>query len=282
MISFLFGAALGFFTASLVVDTPEGEFPLEATISAAVVGSMMAGLVLCLLQVAFVLVGVILGLVIGLAANALFLSATLVANGVNPALGYAAIGLLAILFGGIALKAQKVVILIGSPFLGAFMVVSALDMWIEDHDFNPVTLATNEEGCLEDSMCYSVYSAMLAVGLIGLWVQWRYTSSYAEERRAKRELREVRRQRRAQHKSMLRQQREDLDLFRELDVYRRKSARHRRRPRDASYSRRFQVPDPFYSFRDYYRNPLRTAPEQERRRCALIIYSSRFTHQQES
>jgi len=283
--AFLFGAALGYFIIRLVAPNSSVYVALGVC---GVLGLILGAMVICLLKAAFFIMGAALGVIIGIVLNALFLT-YLIKN--QPAINYSIIAVLGIAFGLVGLKFQKVFILIASPFLGSFLIVAGLNNFIfpdtctasssNCESFNPLLLATGQFKC-NDPTCIGVLAGMIVLGFIGLYVQYNYTSQYADRRREKREIEEAKKWKKEARKSMLKSQKEEAQALRQSQMM---DNRRGTRSRSGYYrssrgSRKNRVPDFLNSRRDYIRNPRRDAEEErlyeERRNFERQQRLSRF------
>jgi len=86
--------------------------------------------------------------------------------------------------GIIALKMEKIWLLLGTPLVGTFLFIQGVDYWVVPPMNVFQILDTSQGGCTLAG-CYVLYSAVLGGTLLGLFVQYRYTSEYGKKRREK-------------------------------------------------------------------------------------------------
>lgn len=174
--SFLFGAGLGFYVASLATDcnTQMG------LIVALIMGLMIGALTLKLWRLALFVMGGGVGFILwttfkALAGNLLTTEYML----------YGSLAGACLVCGLIALKMEKVWLLIGTPVVGSFMATQGIDHFIEQdvNIFQILDTVTGEGATCSINACYVLYSMVLGLALLGMFIQYRYTSEYSEDRK---------------------------------------------------------------------------------------------------
>jgi len=174
--SFVFGAGLGFYVVSLVSDCNTQVGLIVAVIMGIIIGSLTVKL----WKVALFVMGAGVGFVLWTTFKALaahLLSTDYIMYG---SLAAACLGL-----GLIALKMEKLWLLVGTPIVGAFLCTQGVDNFV-DHDLNVFKILNTVQGTGAGcalTVCYVLYSCVLGLSLIGIFIQYRYTSEFAEERR---------------------------------------------------------------------------------------------------
>lgn len=174
--SFLFGAGLGFYVVTLISDcnTKVG------LIVAVIMGLILGAVTVKLWKFALFCMGVGVGFIAWTTFKALGSSLM-----ETDYIIYGSLVGACLICGGIALKMEKYWLLVGTPIVGSFMVTQGIDHFI-DQDVNVFqildTVSGDGAGC-SLAECYVVYGLLIGLAIIGAFVQWRYTSEMAEERR---------------------------------------------------------------------------------------------------
>lgn len=97
---------------------------------------------------------------------------------------YGVLAGICIILGLVALKLEKVWLIVGTPIVGAFMFIQGIDHFISE-DFNVWDILVQQKaGCGTDE-CYAVYGLFFGASILGFLVQVFLTSEYAKERRKK-------------------------------------------------------------------------------------------------
>jgi hypothetical protein len=159
------------------------EKPLVSLLSGLGAGLLFALLVIKLWKLALFFVGASVGFIIWVAFNSLFPD-VIQAHAVL----YGLLAVLMIAFGVLAVLLEQLWLLLATPIVGAFLVIQAADVFIKD-DLNVFQVVTDHEQCHSRRTCFILYGVLATLAVIGYWVQIRYTSKYAKNRKKRRELR---------------------------------------------------------------------------------------------
>jgi len=117
-----------------------------------------------------------------------------------------------IVFGLISLKMEKTWLLFGTPVLGSFILIQGVDAFVPQN-LNMLQILDFKNGGCALTECYVLYSAVLGLSLLGIFIQYRFTSEDARKRAHKREAkaegkemgkREAMKERRARRRSRIR------------------------------------------------------------------------------
>lgn len=178
--SFLFGAGLGFYVVTLLSDcnTKAG------LIVGGIMGLMIGAVTVKLWKFALFCMGVGVGFVAWTTFKA-FGHELMTTDYIT----YGSLAGICILLGVIALKMEKVWLLIGTPVVGSFLCVQGIDHFIEQ-DVNVFQILNNVQGSASGcalTECYILYAMVIGLAIVGSFVQYRYTSEFADERRERQE-----------------------------------------------------------------------------------------------
>lgn len=224
--SFLFGAGLGFYVVTLVSDcnTQAG------LIVAVIMGLMLGALTVKLWKLAIFTMGVGVGFIAWTTFKALGSSLM-----TTDYIIYGSLAVVCIICGIIALKMEKYWLLVGTPIVGSFMVTQGIDHFI-DQDVNVFRIldtVTGEGAGCSLTECYIIYAMLIGLALIGAFVQVRYTSEMAEERR---ELEEEEREEEESRSRKKKKKKSKKKKGKKSKKKRKKGKRRRRRRRRSSSS----------------------------------------------
>lgn len=170
--TFLAGFALGYFLVYAFFEDAKAGL-----ITGGILGLILGFLVLKLLKVAMFGMGVGVGFVIWLTFKALF------PDLVTQEISYIILAGLCVVCGLVALRMEKVWLILATPIIGAFMIVAASQTWFPQN-FNVFTMIVGGVGCVGPA-CYIMYGSLFGIAAIGMFIQYRYTSKWAEERKKK-------------------------------------------------------------------------------------------------
>jgi len=172
IIAFLFGAALGFFIVLKLGGSAEAGL-----IAAAILGLILGAIAVKVWKASLFVLGAGCGFIIWTVFKALFPNVL-----TTPALLYGVLVAVCIILGLIAVKMEKIWLLFGTPLVGTFLFIQGVDYFLTPHLDVFQLLDTSSGGCTITS-CYVLYSAVFGGSLLGLFVQYRYTSEYGKKRR---------------------------------------------------------------------------------------------------
>ncbi len=163
MMGFLFGGVL----ASII------GYAVSQEVAVAVISGLVGGFIGAVLMVALYFVGIFLigALFGGILAGVLFAAAQ---TSPEPAVLIVA----AVFAGIIALVFQKFIIIVSTAFNGAWAVVSGIGHFTTDTDFTDITELVRAEA----TQLYVVILCSLALGIVGVIVQYRTAPAKEEDR----------------------------------------------------------------------------------------------------
>jgi len=202
IIAFLFGAALGFFIVLKLGGSAEAGL-----IAAAILGLILGAIAVKVWKASLFVLGAGCGFILWTVFKALF------PNVLNTqVLLYGVLAAVCIILGLIAVKMEKIWLLFGTPLVGTFLFIQGVDYFLSPH-LDVFQLLDTSNGCTFAS-CYVLYSAVFGGSVLGLFVQYRYTSEYGKKRREraamKREAKEEYADR-DKHRRKYRKRRDDSD-----------------------------------------------------------------------
>lgn len=194
LVAFFFGASLAYF---IVMQASPGS-STAAFVVALVAGVLFGSVAIMVLPLSFFILGAACGVVLWLTLKALFPDMLS-----TPVSMYVVLALLIIICGLVAVKLEKFFIILGTPLIGAFMFIQGIDYFVEDVNFNIFQLlnfapcppggaagAGDSDGLGGRSTCgctvgtcYALYAMVLVLWLLGVFVQYRYTSEIGQARR---------------------------------------------------------------------------------------------------
>jgi hypothetical protein len=126
---------------------------------------------------------------------------------------YSALVITCMVLGAVALKLEQLWLLFGTPLIGAFLTVSGLDYFVPG-DYSVLQLIQTSKGCVSQ-VCYILYGMLFFLAAAGFFIQYKYTSEYAEEQQAKKDRKAARlasKERRRRRKKDIQLQDFDDDL----------------------------------------------------------------------
>lgn len=177
-VAFLFGAALGFFIVMKI-----GGDSQAGLITAAIIGLILGALAIKIWKLSLFCVGAGCGFIIWTVFKALFPNVL-----DTEALLYGVLVAAIIVLGLLAMKMEKIWLIIGTPIIGTFLTIQGVDYFLDPHLNVFQIVDASSTGCSFAS-CYVLYSAVIGGSLLGFFVQWRYTSEYGRKRREKESIR---------------------------------------------------------------------------------------------
>lgn len=184
ILCFMFGAALGYFVARKISPNPTAGL-----ITAGVLGLLLGGLAVKLWKLALFVLGAGCGFILWVVFKALFPS---VLN--TDVLLYGVLTGSCLVLGLIAMKMEKIWLLLGTPLLGTFFMMQGISAYVPEVPSAFQLLDTVEDqppwdrGCF-DASCYALYSMVLGGSVLGFIVQYRFTSEYGQKRMEKDKIR---------------------------------------------------------------------------------------------
>jgi hypothetical protein len=146
-------------------------------ITAAVLGLILGALAIKVWKLSLFVLGAGCGFIIWTVFKALFPD---VLN--TDALAYGVLVGICLVMGLVAVKMEKVWLLLGTPLVGTFLFIQGVDYFLTPH-LNVFQLLDSANGGCSFTSCYILYSAVIGGSLVGLFVQYRYTSEYGAKRR---------------------------------------------------------------------------------------------------
>lgn len=231
--AFVFGAALGYFIVMQIEPTASQA----ALITGGILGLILGCLAVKVWKFSIFLLGAGCGVIIWLTFKALFPDVL-----DTEFKMYGVLAGLVILLGLIAIKMEKVWLILGTPLIGSFLLIQGVDHFVPEVHFNifqllnfqacPVDGASSALGVngtsamtpalnltdpdkgvidkakdlVEDAKaggglggttcgctfatCYILYAMVIVLTLLGIFIQYRYTSEYGRERLKKERHRE--------------------------------------------------------------------------------------------
>jgi len=202
IIAFLFGAALGFFIVLKLGGSAEAGL-----IAAAILGLILGAIAVKVWKASLFVLGAGCGFILWTVFKALF------PNVLNTqVLLYGVLAAVCIILGLIAVKMEKIWLLFGTPLVGTFLFIQGVDYFLSPH-LNVFQLLDTSNGCTFAS-CYVLYSAVFGGSLLGLFVQYRYTSEYGKKRRERAKMKREAKEEyddRDKHRRKYRKRRDDSD-----------------------------------------------------------------------
>lgn len=174
VIAFVFGAALGFFIVMKIGGGAEAGL-----ITGAILGLILGGLALKVWKLALFCLGAGCAFIIWTVFKALFPNVL----DTDVAVYGALVGAILVL-GLVAVKMEKIWLLLGTPIIGTFLTIQGIDYFLTPHLNVFQIVDTSSSGCTFTS-CYVLYSAVIGGSVVGFIIQWRYTSEYGRKRREK-------------------------------------------------------------------------------------------------
>jgi len=177
-IAFVFGAALGFFIVLKIGGSSE-----SGIIVAAVLGLILGAVAVKVWKLSLFLLGAACGFVIWSVFKALFPGVL-----TTPALLYGVLAGVCLVLGLIAIKMEKIWLLLGTPILGTFLFIQGVNYFLptaQQLDVFQILDTSEDAGSCTFATCYVLYSAVIGGSLLGFFVQYRYTSEYGKKRREK-------------------------------------------------------------------------------------------------
>lgn len=176
-VAFILGSFLGYYLFfNLIPDDTQ-----SCLIAAAVVGLVLGVAALKVWKLSIFLIGAAVGMCLWLTAKALFPELF-----EDEAVFYISVIVTVVIFGCISMKMEKTWLLIGTPILGAFILVQGVDSFIPQ-DLNVMQILDFKNGGCKLEECYVLYSAVIVLSLLGMFIQYRFTSEEARERSRKRQ-----------------------------------------------------------------------------------------------
>lgn len=136
------------------------------------VGLVLAAIVVKVYKLAlFVVVGLV-GVVLWVLFETLFPSVLS-----TPVAKYVVLGIATLLCGLLGVWLEKTALLVATPVIGSFLFLQGLDHFIHQN-LNAFVLMTSEgqRQCEGRAACFGLYAALVTLAVIGIFVQWRYTS----------------------------------------------------------------------------------------------------------
>jgi len=173
IISFLFGAALGFFIVLKLGASSEAGL-----ITGAILGLILGSLALKIWKLSLFVVGAGCGFILWTVFKALFPYVL-----ATQAELYGVLAAACVILGLLAIKMEKIWLLIGTPLIGTFLFIQGVNVLLPSSEqLDVFTLLDRSSGCTVSS-CYVLYAAVFGGYFLGLFVQYRYTSEYGKKRR---------------------------------------------------------------------------------------------------
>jgi len=173
IIAFLVGAALGFFIVMKLGGTAQGGL-----IAAAIFGLILGAIAVKVWKVSLFVLGAGCGFILWTVFKALFPNVL-----TTDALLYGVLAGCCLVLGLIAVKMEKIWLLLGTPLVGTFLFIQGVDYFLDPH-LDVFQLLDKSNGCTFTS-CYVLYAAVFGGSILGFIVQYRYTSEYGKKRREK-------------------------------------------------------------------------------------------------
>lgn len=202
LIAFLFGAAMGFFIVLKLGGTAEAGM-----ITAVILGLILGAIAVKVWKASLFLLGAGCGFILWTVFKALFPDIL-----DTDAMLYGVLAAVCVVLGLLAVKMEKIWLLLGTPLIGTFLFIQGVDYFLDPH-LNVFQLLDSSNGCTFTG-CYVLYSAVFGGSLFGFFIQYRYTSEYGKKRREKEKMkREAKReyQERDRHRRKYRKRDDDSD-----------------------------------------------------------------------
>ncbi len=167
MLTWLFVGGLTYFLSMLFCRDAVKSF-----IAGILIGCFFAGVLLKLWRLSLALVGAISGFAIWLLFQSLFPAAIS-----NPAATYLILSCVVVLCGALAVRLEKVALLICTPLLGGFFLLQGLEHFLK-LGIGAFSLLSPQgaRACQGSVACVGIYAGLIGACALGWWVQWRYTA----------------------------------------------------------------------------------------------------------